>query len=229
MTAMAIMIFAAGMGTRMRPLTATRPKPLIQVAGRALLDHALDLALASGGGPIVVNTHYLADQIATHLKGQAVRISYEPQLLETGGGLRAALPLLGPGPVMILNSDAVWTGENPLAQLQRHWNPDRMDGLLLTLPAQMATGYQGRGDFITDARGHLTRAQGRGGDVYLGAQILKPQSLHSIAEAAFSLNRVWDQMMGQSRLFGLQHRGGWCDVGRPDSLPLAEALVKGAL
>ena len=227
MTAFPLMLFAAGMGTRMRPLTDVMPKPLITVEGRPLIDHALALARAAGCGPIVVNTHYLADLIAAHLAGQDISLSHEPILLETGGGLRAALPMLGADTVMILNSDAVWTGLNPLMQLAQAWDAQRMDGLLLTLPAPKATGYQGAGDFRMDIQGRLTRARGQPADVYLGAQILTTEALLAIPDQVFSLNLLWDQMIGRERLFGLHHQGGWCDVGRPDSLPMAEALLRG--
>ena len=227
MTAFPLMLFAAGMGTRMRPLTDVMPKPLITVEGRPLIDHALALARAAGCGPIVVNTHYLADLIAAHLAGQDISLSHEPILLETGGGLRAALPMLGADTVMILNSDAVWTGLNPLMQLAQAWDAQRMDGLLLTLPAPKATGYQGAGDFRMDTQGRLTRARGQPADVYLGAQILTTEALLAIPDQVFSLNLLWDQMIGRERLFGLHHQGGWCDVGRPDSLPMAEALLRG--
>lgn len=227
MTTLPLMLFAAGKGTRMRPLTDGVPKPLIKVAGRSLLDHALLLARDAGCARIVVNTHHLADQIAAHLDGQNISLSHEPVLLETGGGLRAALPLLGSGPVMLLNSDAVWTGANPLTALMAAWNPARMDGLLLTLPAVLATGHLGTGDFLTDKEGALTRASGRPGDVYLGAQILKTAGLHDIPDAVFSLNQLWDRMIANNRLFGLRHQGSWCDVGRPESLALAEDLLRG--
>lgn len=231
MTEFPLMIFSAGLGSRMRPLTDAMPKPLIPVAGRALLDHALDIARGVQAGPIVVNTHYLAGQIDAHLQGRALRISHEPVLLETGGGLRAALPLLGvqgDAAVMVLNSDAVWTGQNPLAQLAAAWDPARMDALLLTLPAARATGHSGSGDFVTDDQGRLARANGRSGDVYLGAQIVKTGGLHAISDVVFSLNLLWDAMIGQGRLFGLRHQGGWCDVGHPQSIGLAEALLRGA-
>ncbi|OZA00061.1 MAG: nucleotidyltransferase, partial [Rhodobacterales bacterium 17-64-5] len=126
-----LMLFAAGFGTRMGALTADRPKPLVMVAGRALIDHALDVAAGAGADRVVVNTHYRADQIAAHLAGRGVKISPEDPILETGGGLRAALPLLGPGPVAILNSDAIWTGANPLTQLAAAWDGARMEALLL--------------------------------------------------------------------------------------------------
>lgn len=218
-----LMIFAAGLGTRMRPLTDDRPKPLIQVAGRTLLDRALDLGRDAGAAPIVVNTHYLGDQIGRHLAGQEVAISAEPDLiLDTGGGLRQALPLLGPGPVMTLNPDVVWTGPNVLSALMAAWD-DRMDALLALVPLAQATARQGAGDFSLDG-GRLSR---RGDYVYAGAQIIRTDRLAEIGDAVFSLNRLWDLMIADGRAHGLIHPGGWCDVGYPAAIPLAEALLDG--
>ena len=223
----ALMIFAAGFGTRMGALTAHQPKPLIQVAGRALLDHALDQADALPLSRIVVNVHYLADQIRTHLAPRPeIRIADETaQILETGGGLRAARPLLGDGPVFVMNSDGVWTGENPLRQLAAGWDPGRMDVLLLLLPASDFTGHRGSGDFVMDAAGRLTRAQGRPGLTYIGAQITRTDLLSEIPETVFSLNLLWDQAIARGRAFGLVHRGGCADVGRPEGISLAEKLL----
>ncbi len=221
-----LMIFAAGFGTRMGALTANRPKPLIKVAGRALVDHALDLAATAGAKPVVVNTHYLAGQIADHLANRPVILSEEPgQILETGGGLRKALPHLGKGPVMTLNSDAVWTGENPLTQLARHWDPDRMEALLLLLPTDQATGHCGQGDFLMAETGVLSRAKGAPGLVYLGAQILQTKGLQQIEQEVFSLNLLWDDMIARGKVHGLVHRGGWCDVGHPAGIAQAENLL----
>lgn len=220
----AAMIFAAGLGTRMGALTRDRPKPLIPVAGKPLLDHALDLACPVAQ-TIVVNTHYLAPQIAAHLAGTDIRISHEPgPVLETGGGLRAALPLLGPGPVFTLNSDAVWRGPNPLAALRDAWDPTQMEALLLVLDRPQAIGHTGLGDFALDDDRRLTRAPGL---VYAGAQIIDPAGLAAIPDAVFSLNRLWDAMIARRTLFGLRYAGQWCDVGRPDSIPLAEAMLHG--
>lgn len=223
MTPRALMLFAAGRGTRMGALTADRPKPLIAVAGRPLIDHALALAEAAGVARVVVNTHHYSAQMADHLAGR-VTLSHEPELLETGGGLRAALPLLGQGPVFTLNSDAVWTGPNPLETLRTAWAPE-MGALLLLVPLARATGRLGAGDFTLGADGRLRR----GGDlVYTGAQILWPGGVEGVAEAAFSLNRVWDGMLAEGRLFGLVHPGGWADVGHPAGIAAAEALLAGA-
>jgi N-acetyl-alpha-D-muramate 1-phosphate uridylyltransferase len=221
-----LMIFAAGFGTRMGTLTATRPKPLIPVAGRALIDHALDLA--AGCDPVVVNLHYLGDQLAAHLAGRATLSWEREEILETGGGLRQALPLLGAGPVATLNSDAVWTGPNPLAQLWAAWDAARMDGLLLLLPVA-ALAHPVRADFAMVAQGRLARHATAGGPgfAYLGAQIVKTEGLAEVPQRAFSLNLLWDRMIAEGRLYGLVHRGGWCDVGRPETIADAERLLAG--
>ena len=221
-----VMIFAAGFGTRMGALTKDRPKPLIPVAGKTLLDHALEVVRAAPVARTVVNAHYHADQIARHLSGQNVALSCETgSILETGGGLRAAMPLLGGSPVMTLNSDAVWTGRNPLHELAEVWDQERMDALLLLAPVEATKGYAGRGDFRLDQSGRLARARGEDGLVYLGAQILRTERLPGIPQATFSLNLVWDQMIADGRAFGLLHDGGWCDVGRPAGIAEAEALL----
>jgi MurNAc alpha-1-phosphate uridylyltransferase len=220
------MLFAAGFGTRMGAMTAARPKPLIPVAGKPLIDHALTLADEAGITHIVANTHYLPDQIANHLAPRGIDLSHEtPAILETGGGLKAALPLLGGNPVLTLNTDAVWTGANPLSQLIAAWDGARMDGLLLLLPAADAKGHTGIGDFLIDADGRLTRAKGAAGAVYLGAQIVRTDGLSDITTEVFSLNLLWDRMITAGRLFGLIHAGGWCDVGRPEGITQAEALL----
>lgn len=222
----AILIFAAGFGTRMGALTRDRPKPLIEVGGRALLDHAIALARAAGIGRIAVNAHYMADRIEAHLAGTGIAVSREaPEILDTGGGLRAALPLLGPGPVFTLNSDAVWTGSNPLAGLRQAWAARPGGALLSLIPSTEALGHPGRGDFALDASGRLRRG---GGLVYTGAQIVDPAGLETFPGPAFSLNRHWDALAARGALHGVLHEGGWCDVGRPESLTLAEALLAGA-
>ena len=221
-----LMIFAAGFGTRMGTLTADRPKPLIPVAGRALIDHALDVAFDAGAGSVVVNVHYLADQIEAHLAERGVAVSDERALiLETGGGLRAALPLLGPGPVAVLNSDGIWTGANPLAELAAAWDGDRMEVLLLLLPVEGTRGHGSKGDFRLDASGRISRGQGGEDHVYIGAAILNPARLAAVAEEVFSLNKPWDQMIAAGTAYGVVHRGGWCDVGHPEGIAEAERLL----
>lgn len=223
----AVMLFAAGLGTRMGPLTANRPKPLIEVAGRPLIDHALALVETAGLARTVVNTHYLADQIRAHLAGRrSVTVSDETdEILETGGGLRRALPLLGPGPVFTLNTDAVWTGPNPLATLAAAWRPDRMDALLLLVPRERAIAHPGKGDFLTDEAGRIRPGPGA---VYTGAQIIRTDLLARIEDRVFSMWRLWDRMIAEGRAYGIEHEGGWCDVGHPAAIPLAETLLAGA-
>lgn len=220
------LVFAAGFGTRMAPLTADRPKPLIPVAGRALIDHALALVAGAGLARPVVNLHYRGGMIRAHLAGRGVAFSDETdEILDTGGGLRAALPLLPPGPVLTLNSDAVWTGPNPLSALRAAFDPARMDALLLLVPVSRATGHAGAGDFAIGAEGRLSRG---GGHVYTGAQMLDPAGLSEIPDRVFSLNRLWDRAAARGRLHGLVHPGGWADVGRPEGIGLAEAMLRGA-
>lgn len=223
----ALMLFAAGFGTRMGALTADRPKPLIPVAGRPLIDHALDLAGQAGIGRVVVNVHYKGDQIVRYLEGRNIAISDETAcILDTGGGLRNALPLLGNGPVFTLNADAVWTGANPLTQLAQAWDPARMEALLLLLPVAQAAPPSGRSDFVLAPDGRIVRAGGAAGLVYLGAQIIATDALGTIPDAVFSLNRLWDGMIAGGRAFGLVHGGGWCDVGHPGGIAQAEAMLR---
>ncbi|MBK4217622.1 nucleotidyltransferase family protein [Paracoccus caeni] len=218
------MIFAAGLGTRMRPLTDLRPKPLIEVAGTTLLDRALSLGRDAGAAPIVVNTHYLGAQIIQHLAGQDVAISNEAgEILDTGGGLKKAQPLLGDGPVMTLNPDVVFTGPNPLTALLQAWD-DSMDALLALVPLDRATARKGGGDFSVDADGRISR---KGDFVYAGAQIIRPNRLADIPDRVFSLNKLWDLLIAEGRAHAMIHDGCWCDVGSPEAIPLAEAMLNG--
>ena len=221
-----LMLFAAGFGTRMGALTVSRPKPLIEVAGKALLDHAREVGLGAGLTRQVVNAHYLADQITAHLEGSGVAVSIEPdRILDTGGGLRQALPLLGPGPVVTLNTDAVWTGQNPLTQLLDAWDDARMDVLFLVLPASVARSATGRSDFVMDEDGRISWAKGRDGVLYLGAQILNPRILEGEEDDVFSLHRPWTSAIEAGRAFGVTHKGDWCDVGHPGGITEAEAML----
>lgn len=216
-----LMIFAAGKGTRMAPLTDTLPKPLIRVGGQTLLDRAIALGREGGAGRIVVNAHYLGDQIATHLAGSDVAVSPEAELLETGGGLRHALPLLGAGPVMTLNPDVVFTGPNPVATVREGWR-EGMGALLLLMPMERAVGRSGGGDFTLHDDGRISR----GGDmIYAGVHMCLPERLYEISENVFSLNLLWDLLIDEGRAFGIVHPGHWADVGRPDCIPLAEGLL----
>ena len=219
------MLFAAGFGTRMGTLTAHKPKPLISVAGRPLIDHALTHVEAYGADRIVVNTHYLPDQIADHLQDSDVVLSNEaPDILETGGGLRAALPFLGKAPVFTMNTDAVWRGPNPLDYLAARWMPEKMDALLLCIPTKNAVGHKGQGDFLLAGDGALTRGHGQ---IYSGLQIIKTDRLTHVSERRFSLNLLWDMMLADGTIYGATYPGHWCDVGQPESIALAEALLEG--
>lgn len=219
----AVMLFAAGFGTRMGVLTKTKPKPLIEVAGKPLIDHALDLVTELRPARVVANLHYLPDQLEAHLSPKGVLLSHEtPDILETGGGIRAALPLLGSNPVFTLNPDAIWSGPNPLSMLRDAWDPDHMDALLMCVPVAQTVGHTGSGDFTADSSGRITRG---GGLIYGGAQIMKTEGLMDIPEKAFSLNVLWDRMKQRDRLFALTYPGRWCDVGHPDGISLAEGLI----
>ncbi len=218
-----LMIFAAGKGTRMAPLTDVTPKPLILVGGQTLLDRALALGRQAGAGPVALNIHHLGGQIRDHIAGTDIAISDESDLLlETGGGLRKARPLLGPGPVITMNPDVIWTGPNPVSALLAAWDDASMDALLMLVPLGRTHGRNGGGDFSLDDAGRLIR---KGDLVYGGVQIIRPDRLAGIPDPVFSLNRLWDLMIAEGRAFGLIHGGEWCDVGRPDCIPLAEGLL----
>lgn len=224
------MLFAAGFGTRMGDLVADRPKPLLTVAGRSLIDRALDVADQAGIARKVVNLHYRGDQIAAHLAPRPdITLSWErDQILDTGGGLRAALPLLGGSPIFTLNSDVVWAGPNPLSQLRCAWNSDTMDGLLLLQPMSLVKGRDGRADFLLGPDGRIARAGSTGQHLYISAQIIRTEGLADISEPAFSLNRLWDRMISDGRAYGLIYPGDWCDVGTPQGLADAAEMLANA-
>lgn len=217
-----ILLFAAGLGTRMAPLTNTRPKPLITVAGRPLLDHAL---AQCSGLKTVVNAHYLADQIEAHLHGTDVEMSDETDaLLETGGGLKRALPLLDSNPVFTMNTDAVWKGPNAIDVLAKAYQP-QMDALLLMIPRAAAVGNTGKGDFDIDTDGRLTRGTDY---VYSGVQIIRTDGLAQITDDAFSMWALWEGMLEHGTMFGTVYDGKWCDVGRPENIVMAENMLAGS-
>ncbi|MBT0957714.1 nucleotidyltransferase family protein [Alphaproteobacteria bacterium KMM 3653] len=219
-----LMIFGAGFGTRMGALTQNTPKPLIQTGGKALIDHAVALADTAKSAPVVVNTHYLAEQMQAHFAPRPeITLSHEPDILETGGGLRRALPLLHSNPVLTLNSDAIWRGPNPLTLLEQAWRPE-MEALLLLLPAAQTHGRKpdAKGDFALTQTGQITRP---GPLVYSGAQIIRTDRLAQIAEEKFSLNVIWNEMIAAGTAHGIPYPGEWCDVGHPGGIPIAESLL----
>ena len=227
------MVLAAGMGERMRPLTATMPKPLVKVAGRPLLDHVLDKLEQAGVPTAIVNVHYLADQIERHLAGRTaprIVISDErDQLLETGGGVVKALPLLGDEPFFLINSDSIWLDgvESNLKRLAETFDPERMDALLLLAAATHSIGYAGRGDFTMAPDGRLQpRAERQVAPfVYAGAAIFSPRLFDGAPLERFSLNRLFAKASEAERLFGLRLDGLWMHVGTPDAIALAEEAI----
>ena len=228
------MVMAAGIGKRMRPLTATRPKPLVRVAGKALIDHSLDRIEAAGVGHVVVNVHYLADALEAHLAAQkrkfTISVSDERDLLlETGGGMVKALPQLKGDPILIVNSDNIWTDgpEDSIRHLARHWDGERMDALLLLIRQASATGHGGRGDFHMNPAGRLSRRKpGRIAPfVYTGIQLVSKRLFDGAKEEPFSLNILWDRAIAAGRAYGMVHNGLWFDVGTPPAVKRTEALL----
>jgi MurNAc alpha-1-phosphate uridylyltransferase len=229
------MVLAAGLGKRMRPLTTTTPKPLIEVAGKPLLDHMLDRLAEAGIEEAVVNVHYLAGLIESHLsrrrtKTPRIVISDERQrLLETGGGVKKALPQLGDAPFLVVNTDDIWAeGPRPnLARLIEYWDPARMDALLLLAPTATSFGYEGRGDFAMDAFGRLRRRRDREicPFVFAGVSILKPSLFADTPEGPFSLNLIFDKAAAAGRLVGLRLEGFWMHVGTPSAVAGADTRL----
>jgi MurNAc alpha-1-phosphate uridylyltransferase len=227
------MLLAAGLGTRLRPLTDTVPKPLIPVAGRTLLDHALDRLEDAGVETVVVNVHYLGESIERHVsarKTPATKISHEETLLDTGGGIAKALSLLGNDVFYAVNSDALWLNgyEDTLKRLARLWDDETMDALLLLHSTVEAYGYTGLGDFVIDPAGALQRRSECEVAPYLftGVQILHPRLFENAPEGAFSLNVLYDQAIDRGRLYGIVHDGEWFHVGTEDGLSEAENYLR---
>jgi MurNAc alpha-1-phosphate uridylyltransferase len=224
------MVLAAGLGLRMRPITLTMPKPLVPVSGRTMLDRALDHLDHAGVDRKVVNLHWLGETIRSHLDGRDdIVFSTEPELLETGGGVAKALPLLGTDPFYVCNADIIWTdGTVPaLSRLARAFDPSRMDGLLLLQPVDTAFGYDGAGDFHLGDDGRLRRRKKEETTplLFAGVQILHPRLFEDHPGGAFSLNLLYDRAIASDRLFGLVHDGGWYHIGTPSALAEAEALL----
>jgi N-acetyl-alpha-D-muramate 1-phosphate uridylyltransferase len=227
------MVLAAGLGKRMRPITATTPKPLVEVAGKSLIDHGLDRLAAAGIDLAVVNVHYLADLVEHHvLRRAAPRIAISDerdQLLDTGGGILKALHHFDNAPFILLNSDSFWIeGVRPnLDILIESWNADAMDVLLMVAPTVRSVGYTGRGDFTLSPDGRLTRRAERAVApfVYAGAAVLHPRLFETAVDGAFSLNRLFDEAIERERLYGARMEGTWFHVGTPDAIQLAEMAV----
>jgi len=232
-TPMSAMVLAAGLGLRLRPLTENCPKPLIQVAGRTLLDRAIDHLAAVGVARVVINLHYLGHMIEAHLSGRAlpvIEFSREDDvLLETGGGVTKVLPSLGPAAFYVVNADITWTdGKTPaLQRLAAAWRDGDMDALLLLHPVGSATGYDGVGDYTSDQNGRLTRRRERDAAPYVftGVQMLHPRLFTDAPSGPFSLNRLYDRAEEAGRLYGIFHEGDWHHIGTPAGLAEAEEIL----
>lgn len=229
------MVMAAGMGKRMRPLTASQPKPLVRVAGKPLIDHALDKLADAGVAKVVVNVHYLADALEAHVRERlnpAVSVSDEREmLLETGGGMIKAQPEL-PDPFFCLNADNIWLDgpRDAFHDLSDRWNPETMDALLLLVPHARALNFRGKGDFHMDPLGRLSRRRaGRIAPfIYTGIQLVSHRLLRDAPEGKFSTNILWERAIAEGRLFGTGFTGQWFEVGTPQSIaPTEEALKRG--
>jgi N-acetyl-alpha-D-muramate 1-phosphate uridylyltransferase len=231
------MVFAAGLGTRMRPVTDRLPKPLVKVGGKALMDHMLDRFAEAGVARAVVNVHYLGDMVEAHLRGRShpqVLISDErAKLLDQGGGIKRALPLLGPGPFLVCNTDAFWIDETApvLAGLAAAWDSDKMDMLLLVAERATSVGVDWPGDFDMDAQGRLTkRAEGAVSRfVYSGVAILKPEPFATEAADMFRLAPFFFDAAKRGRLYGHALAGAWLHVGTPQAIGEAEAALARAV
>ncbi len=227
------MVLAAGLGTRMRPLTNDRPKSLIMVAGRTLLDHAIDRFVAAGVKMIVVNVHYKGEMIIEHLKGRKdveIRIQDErDKLLDTGGALKRALPLFGNEPFLTYNSDSIWV-EGFAVNLNRMaatWDDAEMDCLMLMAPTFNSIGFDGKGDFTMDPNGRLTRRQPQrvAPFAWPGVQIIHPRLVATGPDGVFSTNKLWDIAAADGRLFGIRLDGKWMHIGTPEARDEADAFM----
>ena len=231
------MVMAAGLGKRMRPLTATKPKPLIEIGGKSLLDHVLEKLRAAGVKKVVVNVHYLADAVEAHLASRAhgleVAISDERSLLmETGGGMVQAEALIDSDPFLAVNSDNLWVDgpADTLKLLASHWDDEKMDALLLLVPLARAENHKGIGDFHMDRTGRLRRRNRSrvAPFVFTGVQMVSKRLLRDAPEGPFSTNVLWDRAIAEGRCFGAVHQGLWFDVGTPTSIPMTEAALENA-
>jgi N-acetyl-alpha-D-muramate 1-phosphate uridylyltransferase len=227
------MVLAAGLGTRMRPANNVKPKPLVEVKGRTLIDRVLDRLIDAGIGRAVVNLHYKADLLRAHLsqrKDIAIEISDEtPCLLDTGGGIAKALPHFGGAPFLTHNSDTIWIEGmgRAITRLAAAFDPERMDALMLMASTVSATGYEGRGDFTMDEEGRLARREEARVTpfVWAGVQIVHPRLFEGCPGGPFSTNLLWDRAIDKGRLYGLRHDGIWMHVGDPEGLAEAEARL----
>lgn len=229
------MVMAAGLGKRMRPLTATQPKPMVRVAGKPLIDHALDRLADAGVTRAVVNVHYLADSLEAHLASrdlpQVVISDERSELLETGGGMIKAWPHL-PDPFFCLNADNIWLDgpRSAFHDLSQRWDPAEMDALLLVVPHSRAANFRGEGDFTMDPLGRLSRRlPGRIAPyIYTGIQLVSHRLLREAPEGRFSTNVLWDRAASEGRLYGMSFTGLWFEVGTPQAIGPTEEVLRSA-
>lgn len=229
------MVMAAGLGKRMRPLTATRPKPLVEVAGKPLIDHVFDRLRASGVERAVVNVHYLADALEAHLNNRVAGIDLvvsdeRKRLMETGGGIVQARDLIGDAPFLVVNSDNLWVDgpSDAIRMLSAQWDDARMDALLLMVPLARANHHSGQGDFRLAPDGRILgrRQPGKLAPfVYTGVQILSPRVIADWPEGPFSTMLFWERAIAAGRAYGLVHQGLWFDVGTPAAVGKTETML----
>lgn len=215
MTVKAAMIFAAGFGTRMGELTQNTPKPMLELGGMPMVDHSINLVRSAGIQNVVANTHYLPERIEAHLKDKGVVVSHEPKILDTGGGLKAALPLLNTNPVLTINPDAAWFGPNPVKHILDAWD-ESMTALLMCVPAETNSDFN-------LSNGHISRV---GPFKYTGVQIIRHDRLNQIEEKVFSLNQYWDLLMYDGKVHGIVYPGEWFDIGTAAGLESANKRIR---
>lgn len=220
-------IFSAGFGTRMSPITKKIPKALVNVGDKTLLDHTINLAKNGGINKIIINTHYLSNQIEEHVKNyKDIKINCEqPEILDTGGGLKEISPQIKTSPIFTSNVDCIWSGPNPFELLRKSWCEEKMDSLLLLVPITNSLGYSGKGDFEKNKNGLVSRNK-TSGMVYSGLQIIKHEICLKNPKSVFSLNEIWDDLISKEKLYGIIYKGLWADVGAEKNIKLAEKLIE---
>jgi MurNAc alpha-1-phosphate uridylyltransferase len=226
------MVMAAGFGKRLRPFTNTLPKPMVPVLGRPMIDGVLDRLAAAGVERVVINLHHLGEVIRDHLTGRTdldIAFSDESEILETGGGIKKALPLLGGDPFFVINAKIIWLNgkEDALHRLANAYDVERMDTLILLQPTVTAIGYDGPGDFLMDQKGRLKRRPEWGVAPFLnsGIYICHPRLFDESPDGAYSINLLWDRAIDQERLYGIRHDGEWYHVSTPQHLKEVERVL----
>lgn len=228
------MVMAAGLGTRMRPLTDDKPKPLVKVAGKAMIDHCFDKLEEAEVEKVIVNVHYFPELLEAHVRSADYPFEFlisdeRSELMETGGGLVQAQSLIRDQPFFCINSDNLWSDGTPtsLEKLSGRWNDTEMDALLLIVPHSGARNYKGTGDFLLDDEGRITRKipDGEAPYIYTGIQLISKRLLRDAPDGPFSTMKLWERAIAEKRLFGLVHTGEWYEVGSPEAIAPTEAAL----